>query len=84
MDDTAISEHLVEALLTLTRSTCLSFHFDKKHLVVISLKPEEIKEPVRQSLDDVLAVKAEKPARIGPKDLAPGLSQGHHGELLNV
>lgn len=84
MDDTAIGEHIVETFLTLARSPRFSFHFDKKHLVVISFKPKKVKEPVRQALDNVLAVHAEEPARIGPKDLASGFGQGHHGELLNV
>lgn len=73
MDDTTVGKHPVEALLTLARSPCFSFHFDKKHLVVISLKPEEVEESVWQALDDVLPVHAEEPTRIGPEHFASGL-----------
>lgn len=78
MDDTACSEHLMESLLALARSPRFSLHFYKKYLVVVSLKAKEVKEPVRQALDDVLAVHAKKPTCIGPEDLASGLGQGHH------
>lgn len=84
MDDTAVGEHLVEAFLTFPWSPCFCFHLNKKHLVVADAEAEEIKEPVRQALDNVLPVHAEKFACISPKNLAAGFGQCHHGESLNV
>ena len=84
MDDTAIGEHPVKSLLALTCPPRFCFHFDKKHLVVVSLEPEEVKEPVWQALDDVLPVHTEESSCIGPEYLASCFSQGHHSEFLNV
>lgn len=74
----------MESLLTFPWSSCLCFHFYKKHLVVAGAEAKEVKESIWQALNDVLAIKAEKFTRIGPKDLAAGLGECHHGELLNV
>lgn len=74
----------METFLTFPWSSSFCLHFDKKDLVVIDAESKEVKEPVWQALDDVLPVHAEKFTRIGPKDLAAGLGECHHGELLNV
>lgn len=74
----------MESLLTFPWSSCLCFHFYKKHLVVAGAEAKEVKESIWQALDDVLPIHAKKLACIGPEDLASGLSQGHHGEFLNV
>lgn len=84
MDDTAIGKHLVEALLTFPWSPCFSLHLDKKDLVVVSFEAKDVKEPVRQALDDVLAIKAKKLTCIGPENPASGFGQCHHGEFLNI
>lgn len=74
----------MESLLAFPWPPCFSLHLDEEHLMITDPKTKQVEEPIRQALDDVLSIHAEKLARIGSEDLAAVFGQGHHGELLDV
>lgn len=74
----------MESLLAFPWPPCFSLHLDEEHLMITDPKTKQVKEPIRQALDDVLAIHAEKFPSIGPEDFAAVFCQCHHGEFLNV